>query len=168
MSEWEHGDVAMVECSDGEYRPALLDVDGWSGSGRQGRWVFANGGFRWVAESFARPAALVDFEDATEVERLLSLYYNHPGDYGVAPRSVTKMQAALREFAKPRPPKPEEPTGLGAVVRDRIGHTWTRTHRPSSVIEGGRKPWTAEIDTGFDSDYADIDVVKVLDEGWPE
>jgi hypothetical protein len=45
------------------------------------------------------------------------------------PGDVDDMQAALREFANPRDPKPDEPQGLGAVVQREDGIRWVRGER---------------------------------------
>lgn len=74
----------------------------------------------------------------------------------------------LREFAKP---KPDEPTGLGAVVEDAEGVKWVRLGRPGddpTADDWRRAGWTS----GDESErvwhfYADIDAVKVLSEGVP-
>ena len=58
-----------------------------------------------------------------------------------------------------KPPKPEEPTGLGAVVEDAEGQRWVRafhhpheTHRWQNRLSGRRT-------------YDGIDAVRVLSEG---
>ena len=54
-----------------------------------------------------------------------------------------------------RPPKPPEPNGLGAVVKDAKGDRWTRPNLHP------RGEWFHE--NGFDvAAYDDIDVVEVL------
>lgn len=66
------------------------------------------------------------------------------------------MQAALREFANPTPPKPEEPTGEWAVVMDANGNVWTRmndVHWSSAASPNNRQTW------------GELDVVRVLSEG---
>jgi hypothetical protein len=65
------------------------------------------------------------------------------------------MTDALREFADLKPPKPEEPTGLGAVVQDAGGRKWTNTHRIRAWYHSDLGPYV----------YADIDAVRVLSEG---
>lgn len=71
-------------------------------------------------------------------------------------------QQALREFADPPPVKPEEPTGLGAVVEDSAGDLWVRDKTTTTIAHwkrargqmgGKRLPWSA------------IDAVRVLSEG---
>lgn len=130
------------------------------------RIVWENGG--WTAAALLAPSPLVviDPENREDVEGLAaclrtgieSVLRVSVNDYALD--SITdKLQAALREFANPRPPKPEEPTGLGAVVEDAEGVRW--------ACAGGDAPWVAWV-PGLRYDvchYDDIDVVRVLSEG---
>lgn len=103
-----------------------------------------------------RRLVVIDPEDREQVERLLNGYYSEPFE-DVWPRSIDKMQAAFREFANPKPPKPEEPTGLGAVVEDADGMTLVRCHQ-------GTRPW--QVLNGTSVWHWDaIDAVRVLSEG---
>ena len=92
-----------------------------------------------------RPLVVIDSEDMAEVERFREIASRwadrvpyadsrEPGDltHGDA------MQAALREFAAPRP---EEPKGLGAVVESFEGSVWVRGHH------NNRSSW---VRAGFD------------------
>ena len=54
-----------------------------------------------------RPVAVIDPEDRQQVGRLVALC-------NFLPR-VIEMQAALREFANPTPPRPDEPGTWGVV-----------------------------------------------------
>jgi len=61
-------------------------------------------------------------------------------------------------------PKPEEPQGLGAVVRDRAGVKWV-THDSTPI----HQRWINTDD--FSERYrtwANIDVVEILSAGWSE
>lgn len=58
----------------------------------------------------------------------------------------------------PKPPKPEEPLGLGAVVVDVNDNVWVNT---STVVANS---WTLAA-TADRSSYADIDAVEVLSQG---
>lgn len=76
-------------------------------------------------------------------------------------RIIEDLAAALREFANPTPPKPDEPTGLGAVVEDAEGRRWMR-----GSSTRGLKVWVN--DDALDSEwraYRDIAAVRVLSEG---
>lgn len=138
----------------------------------------------WAAEDDAitldrvasnlRRLVVIDAEDREEVERFREIasrladnvpYDDKPGDYTDA------MQAALREFASPTPPKPDEPTGLGAVVEDAEGARYLRDY------EGGARPWV-RLRMGSNTNglhvsrgsreglaYASIPAVRVLSEG---
>lgn len=76
-----------------------------------------------------------------------------------------RMQAALREFANPTPPKPEEPTGLGAVVEDAEGVRWLSV----GAQDGGEFRWARDGQVvGSWRKYADIAPVRVLSGGWSE
>ena len=107
----------------------------------------------------------IDPEDREEVERVA----RRIADTGVAmnwddrtfanqQRAINGLAAALREFANPKPPKPEEPTGLGAVVEDVSGDRWVRA---GSAIEPVW--WCAPA--AERKSYAEIDAVSVLSEG---
>lgn len=65
--------------------------------------------------------------------------------------------------AQTKPPKPDEPLGLGAVVEDAEAWRWVLFN------PGGRKPWRRNEPRSYDGAtyriYADIDAVKVLTEG---
>jgi hypothetical protein len=105
-----------------------------------------------------RPLVVIDPEDREQVERL-SVALGGDHYYG----STGILQAALREFANPKPP---EPTGLGAVVEDARGVRWVRTESAKGITN----PWSAalhekEPDTVRQFAYVDINVVKVLSEG---
>lgn len=59
--------------------------------------------------------------------------------------------------AQTRPPKPPEPTGLGAVVEDIEGERWVR-------LDSDMYPWFARGSRDF-SAWEHIDAVRVLSEG---
>ena len=116
-----------------------------------------------------RRLVVIDPEDREQVERLHTLWCEAIVSKGTsAARQIDSMQAALREFANPKPPKPpkpEEPTGLGAVVEDASGQQWVRC-RP----DGGAARWrrAAPLDHP-DADpwsvWSALDAVRVLSEG---
>lgn len=73
------------------------------------------------------PVVVIDPEDREQVERLVGVFSSQRDWWADTRRQRSNaMQAALREFANPKPPKPEEPTGLGAVVED-VGDVWIKT-----------------------------------------
>jgi hypothetical protein len=154
--EWKPGDVALVPFDRPDDVPAMW-MDGRG-------WVLSDG--RGASENFTdvRPLVVIDPEDTESVERLAALWWDevrkdmpHPGQRDKA------LAAALREFANPTPPKPEEPTGLGAVVEDDEGNRYV------NALFGHDRHWvrSGPIVDGRTRlrDYADIAAVRVLSEG---
>ena len=80
---------------------------------------------------------------------LSALKSEYPSGYA---SMVGHIRDAMRTFT---PPKPEEPTGLGAVVEDDKGVPWVRT--PEGAWFGPGK--------NFVAGYYLIDAVRVLSEG---
>lgn len=151
--EWEPGDVAMTA----KHTVALC---------HNGGQMIDQGGAPWSNEKFPdnlRPLVVIDPEDREQVEAFTHLFLAHYwGDEH--PTHTDAGQAALREFANPTPPRPDEPTGLGAVVEDAEGAKWVRG---SSMP--GLKLWVN--DEALDSEwrsYRDITAVRVLSAGWSE
>jgi len=147
--EWKPGDVALVRRGPSWSGRAMWTLEGW----------IDQGGDRERVPLFditdARPLVVIDPEDREQVNRLdvalsaMSFSARHCGSFSV-------LQAALREFANPTPPKPAEPTGLGAVVEDAAGTHWVR-HQTT-----GGGGWYVD---GITRSYDDIAAVKVLSEG---
>jgi hypothetical protein len=159
--EYKPGDVAMVTVQVYETTEAATHL------------LFRNSRRQWVHPTFGcwddvyvrkvQPVAVVPFEDREQVERLYCLFLMGHG--GTAIRDANDLQAALREFANPTPPKPDEPTGLGAVVVDDNDVTWVLAGRDlpttspgtwrafDGPIVGDWKPWSR------------IAAVRVLSEG---
>lgn len=125
--------------------------------------------FRAEVEEYAAENGLVliDPDDREQVERLATIvdeWWSHApysdmrkdGDL----TTTTAMQAALREFANPTPPKPDEPTGLGAVVEDSTGVQWIRCARRMDyawqIAGADGSPWVR---------YDEIAAVTVLNGG---
>ena len=89
-----------------------------------------------VARECGRPVVVIDPEDREAVERLQDLFADERDRNGGQSRLVVggwadAMQAALREYANPKPPKPDEPQGLGAVVESENGIRYSRIGRKS-------------------------------------
>lgn len=113
----------------------------------------------WMTETFGlvsdrdvtevRPLALIDPEDRQQLKRLVFACS--------LPVAWTVLRDALREFANPTPPKPDEPTGLCAVVEDADGVQWA--HHPGLFA----LPWYAP--NHHSRTYAEIAAVRVLSEG---
>ena len=104
----------------------------------------------------ARRLVVIDPEDTEQVERLRDAWADNFGVLG-----LERLRAALREFATPTPPKPEEPLGLGAVVVERSGQYWVHT----ATASPGHTQWVMAGCPSIVRDYADLDVVRVLSEG---
>lgn len=114
--EWQPGDVAMVTTF------AWGNLDARTGKAwlnTTGCWVFADGEIfhsdRADLIEAAHPLVVIDPESDADLARLGDLLYRKGLDYFGEIRRQGLRQA-LREFASPTPPKPDEPTGLGAVV----------------------------------------------------
>ena len=132
-------------------------------------WIYEDGsttGFDGDDSRWFRRLVVIDPENREQVERLVGLIDRHeeatandPGD-DVHTWEVAAMQAALREFANPAPPKPEEPKGLGAVVEDAEGRRWVRFNS----AESSRRRWT---DGTGDLQWSQVAAVRVLSEGVP-
>lgn len=105
------------------------------------------------------PVVVIDPEDREQVALILSHYHDWKWTDDMASASISDMQAALREFANPTPPKPDEPTGLGAVVEDDAGTRWVRTDMCRGA---GANSWSSDDGS---QDYAAIEAVRVLSEG---
>jgi hypothetical protein len=155
--EWKPGDVAMVTLTTGQTAPAMrsgTDRGEWYGPMRDDSPSFLVGD---ALVASAHPLTVIDAEDREQVERLAErighLWTSH--NY-----VVDVVQAALREFADPKPPKPEEPTGLGAVVEDAEGHRWVL------VGPGESFPvWAPADPERVATSFRAIDAVRVLSEG---
>jgi hypothetical protein len=102
--------------------------------------------------SDARPLVVIDPESEDDVRRLCEAYRSVDHSIGTMP-----MQAALREFANPTPPKPPEPTGLGAVVEDAEGVRWVR-YEPT----GSTAPWVGNC---VSVEWDDVPAVRILSDG---
>ena len=122
----------------------------------------------WLIDE--HPLVVIDPEDREQVERLLLGYAGWKGSDKVDDNYVYDMQAALREFASPTPPRPEEPQGLGAVVEDEEGARWIKIDLHSNCndwVDLGAHKWTptnGERET-IRHHYRDITAVRVLSEG---
>ena len=162
VREWKPGDVIDVDgerafiqaMSNGDLHVEFADY------GTLGGCYLKN-----LTTQKVRPLVVIDPEDPEQVERLLVTYHaQYPIKWGDDNGAhVINLQAALREFADPKPTRPEEPTGLGAVVEDRDGRTWVHVGPGSSFAI-----WvpTALVDR-IPRSYAAIDAVKVLSDGIP-
>lgn len=149
MSDPQRGDIALVTSHRGTSHVAIRTALGWEA----GTDYFAdNDGVRAV-----HPLAVIDSENNEQVERLRRLLRARgigPCDPKVDGQGVRN---ALREFCAP--PKPEQPTGLGAVIEDVHGCTWVLYTHPDNTA-----PWT---DGSTSVEWSEIAAVKVRSEGVP-
>jgi hypothetical protein len=129
--EWKPGDVVTATV-DGRENVRL--VAGWSRYEPRLRWCEMSPRWGdgdddecWFMPSQVtdhRPLAVIDPEDEDTLRRIGDLLVAE--DRGYDDESWQDLQAALREFAAPTPPKPDEPQGLGAVVEDAEGARYSR------------------------------------------
>lgn len=169
--EWKPGDVAMVRLDPETEIRVMYNGACWMG--RKGTF--------YDLHASARPLVVIDPEDREQVERLTKALRDtmpraivglSEGDTQTLDRIfVESTAAALREFANPQPPKPDEPTGLGAVVEDAAGKCWLRDFergafpwRPveTSRVNGRHAPNT---NAPARASWGDITAVRVLSEG---
>ena len=87
--------------------------------------------------------------------------YNWRGLVEVLTRHGWSVLADQIEAQLPKP-KPEEPKGLGAVVKDRDGDRWVRVDPDTSDDANGA--WESEYSFARKT-YSAIDVVGILSEG---
>jgi hypothetical protein len=148
-----------------EFKPG--DVGTWQGAGdvrviavmsHRGEWngVDEHGStYTNRTKPLARPLVVIDPEDAEQIKRLIACVETVCGRTATG-RAYSDMQAALREFADP---KPEEPTGLGAVVEDANADLWVHS------CQGGRAQWMRRNNPSAWREWSEIDAVRVLSEG---
>jgi len=105
--EWKPGDVARITLSNGFVHPVAL----WNLSNG---WLTRDNVIHPAQVTDARPLVVIDPEDREQVERLLTSLQGMSFS-AHACGAFTCLQGALRSLLAP--PRPEEPTGLGAVVR---------------------------------------------------
>lgn len=168
---WKPGDVAVVDCR-GESRIATFTDDchnheKYGEHPAEPHWHVHSGRFLTKDDSRrARPLVVIDPEDREQCQRLVTAMNDHrerPSTYNV--------QAALRSLVTP--PKPDEPTGLGAVVEDEQRWVWVRR-----CCGGGEKdmshPWLLIASFGepipaitHERSWSALAAVKVLSKGVP-
>lgn len=104
-------------------------------------------------------------EDAEQVERLAVLLWPHYDKVESARhRKAEITAAALREFATPAPPKPEEPQGLGAVVEDADGRRFVRWCGVSHISEADDWKAQGSLSSAVVA-WSQISAVRVLSAG---
>jgi hypothetical protein len=155
--KWKPGDVALIPFGAGPKR-AIRDEDG--------TWLVV-GKANSKGYSDARPLVVIDPEDREQVERLDDIY-QRALDLALPFHSLADvMQAAVREFANPTPPKPDEPMGLGAVVEDEAGTHWVRADRDVTVPNPQGRFFFGSGGRGWKR-YDAIKATRVLSPGYTE
>lgn len=154
--DWKPGDVAMVghrlyeNSEELTHKVRILRSDG--------KWHGATGWVMNIPEAAIsiRPLVVIDPEDREQVERFTYLFLEH--HWGSEGQTHTDAaRAALREFADPRPPKPDEPKGLGSWVEDEDGVHYVRGDEHSV------DPWLSfKNGLPYRDHWANIKVAKVL------
>lgn len=162
--EWKPGDVALVTWTssyDGEVQTQvrLLVERGMTdmpASERKQAWWGRDGYLEAASKDIeARPLVVIDPEDREQVGQLAGLL----GENGWRATQAHGLRDALRSLITP--PKPKEPTGLGAVVQEAPGAKWVRVAR-------GEYGWVrtdAMLSVREGRRFADIAAVRVLSEG---
>lgn len=153
--KWQPGDVGITAGDPGRDPQRFIVQQG----PKELRFVYGDGStLLHPPREDARPLVVIDPEDRQQAERLSVRFHNEfQGERRVIEGGyVDAMQAALREFADPKP-RIEEPTGLGAVVEDEDGSLLIRN------APHGSRPWVTIHGATFE--WADIDPVRVLSEG---
>ena len=166
-SAWKAGDVAMVECSDGQWRQAVCRYPLPGVHTSEPYWWFPDNGLRLVSLSKARPVVVLDPEDRRQVEKLRDLadraWVEQVGDTGLEYRRAERGNALLTALRRMvAPPRPVEPRGLGAVVEDDEGRRYLRVCTPA-----GGADWRALHDR-TDAPlrwWREVPAVRVLSEG---
>lgn len=157
---WQPGDVAVATLHDGTTSRAIRRNDG--------TWRAADSCINNPPHNF-RPLVVIDPEDREQVERLVTLVRDQIR-FGVVEEYEDRLQAALRSLITP--PRPEEPTGLGAVVEDVNGRRWIHidTHRDCNDdwVPLGVKTRTLLGQAAPRHRFDGIQAARVLHEGWSE
>lgn len=156
--EWKPGDVALVRCSDGEWRQAqfenLLSADAPA-------WRFPDGLVRSAATAASPLVVLDPGGDLDPFCKALVEAMHKAGDRASAANGVHPGTVATALRSLLAPPKPDEPQGLGAVIEDDKGKRWVRSHQRG-------KPWYRDHPEIHDEDWLNYDqiaVIRVLFEG---
>jgi hypothetical protein len=159
--EWKQGDVAMVNDTtrpDAPWRVAMCTASARPGV-CETRWRIDTGEV-WGSVSQVRPLAVIDPARLTWDGRTPSAQefteWAESLPAGEFATGILTIADALRDLPPVIVPRPEEPTGLGAVVEDAQGARWVR-HQTT-----GGGGWYVD---GIARPYADIAAVRVLSEG---
>jgi hypothetical protein len=153
--EWKPGDVALVTLK----KKNDASVDGVrehvAMRDRVGSWASGTTFGRQIDDDEvkdARPLVVIDPEDDGQVDELReALAYA---------QSFGEFAAALREFANPTPPRPDEPQGDGALIEcDYDGK------RGRAVLLGGSWTFYGDALRDHGAYYDDFAAVRILSPG---
>ena len=126
-------------------------------------WHNGERGWHTIDTDGFRRLVVIDPESAEDMGRLSGIWHATRSADLEDDMSLSadgwRLRLVLREFATPTPPRPDEPTGLGAVVEDGEGQRWVR--RADGWTD---KPWARSDRAGL-AHYTDIAAVRVLSEG---
>ena len=174
--EWKPGDVAIGDYPiwgtggrDTTYEAVRLVrfASGWARADDPDDFVRDDHLTQYVDP---RPLVVIDPEDREAAERLHDMYQRACADITGGSRTaryderVDAMQAALREFADPKPPRIDEPTGRAATVEATCGcqPDKPKVFARDETAWSSDKPWQARCGS---HDWAVLDAVRVLFEG---
>ena len=149
-AQWKPGDVALVQNGYGVWNRAICQV-----RPNGGVWVLGGVYGHLPLDAPARSLAVIDPEnDHDAIDFLADRLEDIP----------RVIREALRAFANPTPPRPDEPLGLGAVVEDAEGEKWVRNN------PRGRAQWS-RVNAAADGRpreyrmWRQVNAVRVLSEG---
>ena len=159
--EWKPGDVAVVRSMYGDevtaIRTGTPNNMGWSYSMRTRTGSTQTWHSDATGYSVVRPLVVIDPDD--EDLPIAHAIYEALDDCGTRDFRVQRerIRAALRSLIEP--PKPDEPTGLGAVVEDADGCLWVRARHEEHH-------WRRATESTCPyAPWAEITAVRVLSEG---
>jgi len=159
--EWKPGDVAVVRSMYGDevtaIRTGTPNNMGWSYSMRTRTGSTQTWHSDATGYSVVRPLVVIDPDD--EDLPIAHAIYEALDDCGTRDFRVQRerIRAALRSLIEP--PKPDEPTGLGAVVLGSDGNLWVA----GPGVPGGKR-WEPE-DGGESRYYRDVPAISEMSVG---
>ena len=151
------GDVAIIAIKGGDRLViGLRDTHGWAHLREYDSEVVSHSVWTNASQvTVVWPLVVIDPDDVKQVARLVDAVlangYKYDGSLSA------DMAAALRSLIEP--PKPDEPTGLGAVVLGSDGNLWVA----GPGVPGGKR-WEPE-DGGESRYYRDVPAISEMSVG---